>query len=171
VKLVLPAGAKTLEYWGEDTLGQQQAPHQTVAVCPAAADPILSEARLSPKTFRAAGRGASLSRGRRAPIGTTISYRDSQAADTNFAVLKPVVGHRKRGKCVGGRPSKGQKRCTRQVTVGSFKHRDNAGIVSVHFTGRVRNRKLAPGRYNLSMTPKANGNTGGTVRLSLRIVS
>jgi hypothetical protein len=40
----------------------------------------------------------------------------------------------------------------------------------VRFTGRVRGRKLAPGRYQLTLTPNAGGKAGRTVTLSFRIV-
>jgi glucose/arabinose dehydrogenase len=133
-------------------------------------NPSISSARLSSTTFRAASRGASLTRKRRPPIGSNVSYRDSQAAKTTFTVLKPVTGHRKGRKCVAGRPRKHQKRCIRYVSVGSLTHQDQAGSVSVHFSGRVRGRKLRPGRYRLALTPRANGKTGRTATLSFRII-
>jgi hypothetical protein len=56
------------------------------------------------------------------------------------------------------------------VSLGSFTHRDRAGNVKVHFTGRIRGRKLTPGRYLLVLTPTANGQTGRAVNLSFRII-
>jgi hypothetical protein len=136
---------------------------------PAAPVVRISSARLSSTVFRAASRGASLT-SRRPPIGTDVRYRVSMAAKTTFAVLRPVTGHKRGNKCVAGRPRTGQKRCTRYVPVGSFTHQDRAGNVKVHFSGRVRGRKLSPGRYRLTLTPKANDKTGKTVTLSFRIV-
>jgi hypothetical protein len=133
---------------------------------PTSPNPSISSARLSSTTFRAANKGASLTRKRQPPIGTNLSYRDSQAAKTTYTVLKPVTGHRKGRKCAAGRPHKHQKRCTRYVSVGSFTHQDQAGNVRVHFSARVRGRKLSPGRYRLALTPKANGKTGRTITLS-----
>ena len=130
--------------------------------------PTVSSARLSSATFRAAAKGASLTRKR--PIGTTVSYRASQASTTTFKVLRSTTGHKNGRRCVAGRPHKHQVRCTRYASVGSFSHQDKAGKVSVHFTGRVRSRKLKPGSYRLTLTPKANGKTGRTVTLAFRIV-
>ena len=133
--------------------------------------PSITAARLSAKTFRAASRGGSLTRRRRPPVGTTVSYRDSQPATTMFAVLKPVTGHKKGRRCVAGAPRKHQKRCTRYVSLGSFTHADKAGNLRLRFTGRVRGHKLKPGRYRLTLTPRANGKTGRSVTLAFRIVS
>jgi hypothetical protein len=130
--------------------------------------PAISSARLSSKTFRAAAHGASLSR--RPPVGTKVSYRDSEAATTTFTVARAVKGHKRGRRCVARGPRKHQKGCTRYVKVGSFTHADAAGPVNVHFSGRVRGRKLKPGRYRLTLTPKLSGSSGKSVRLAFRIV-
>ncbi len=145
-------------------------PASTVPPGVTSAVPSITAARLSPKTFRAAGRGATLARTSVAPVGTTVTYRDSQAATTTFTVLRPVTGHRSGSKCLAGRPRKRQKRCTRYASLGATSHRDAAGSVSVRFGGRVRGHKLSPGRYLMTLTPKAGGATGRTVRLAFRIV-
>lgn len=142
-----------------------------VAVFPVPlAAPQISAARLSPSVFPAADRGASLAARRHRRTGTDIRYRDSQAATTRFAVLQPTAGHRLGRRCLAGSPRPGQRRCTRYVLKGSFRHRDRAGSVKVHFTGRVRGRKLAPGRYRLTLTPTASGLPGRTVVLGFRII-
>jgi hypothetical protein len=175
--IAVPRGSHALEFWGEDTVGGQESPHHTMTVvvgCPSAplitAAPLISAAHLSSSTFRAASQGGSLAR-KRPPVGTTISYRDSQTATTTFTVLRPVAGHKKGSRCLAGAPRKRQKRCTRDISVGSFTHADTAGDVRVHFTGRVRGRKLKPGSYRLTLNPKANGKTGRTLTLAFRIVS
>jgi hypothetical protein len=119
---------------------------------------------------KAANKGASLTAVPKHKTGTTVSYRDNEAATTTFVVLKPAVGHRQGNKCVAGRPHKAQQRCTRYVPLGSFTHHDSAGKNKLHFTGRVHGHKLKPGRYILSLTPKANGKTGRTVKLAFRII-
>jgi hypothetical protein len=169
----VPSGIHGVEYWGEDLLGQQEAVHHSAVVsagCPVVVSPSLSSVRLSAVTFRAASRGASLTRKRRPPVGTTVSYRDSQVATTTFTVLEPTTGHKKGRRCLAGRPRRGQKRCTRYVSVGSFAHIDRAGANRVRFTGRVRGRKLKSGAYRLTLTPKADGKTGRTITLAFRIV-
>jgi Putative Ig domain len=132
--------------------------------------PAITSARLSPRAFRAAPRGATLARAKRVPVGTTVSYVDSQPAMTTFAVLRPVTGHRRGAKCAAGRPLRHQKRCTRWAPVGSVTHVDKAGSVNVHFSGRIRRRTLRPGTYRLTLTPRANGLAGRALTLAFRIV-
>jgi hypothetical protein len=173
------AGTFPLTVTATDADGCQGAASATLTVRPAEVlpppppqeTPAISGTRLSNKTFRAASRGASLARKRRPPVGTTISYRDSLAATTTFAVLRAVTGHKKGRRCVAGSPRRHQKRCTRYVSVGSFTHADTGGNARVRFTGRLRGRKLKPSRYRLTLTPKANGKAGRTVTLAFRIVS
>jgi hypothetical protein len=139
-----------------------------------ASAPVISSVHLSSSVFRGADRGASLTARRKKKerkTGTNVRYSESQAATTTFTVLTPTVGHRKGRRCLAGRPSSRQRRCTRLQSLGSFAHRDRAGSVKVHFTGRVRGRKLPPGRYLLALTPRANGKTGRTAQLSFRIIS
>jgi virginiamycin B lyase len=130
--------------------------------------PQLSAVKLSRAVFAAENKGASLTAKKKR--GTDISYSESEAATTTLTVLKAVVGHKRGTRCAAGRPGKHQRHCTRSVPVGSFTHQDQAGGVTVHFTGRVRGRKLKPGSYVLALTPKANGETGRTVELRFRIV-
>ena len=137
---------------------------------PAAQTPSISAAHLSSHVFRAASRGASLARNRRAPIGTTISYLESTAATTTFTVLRLVTGHTQGGRCPAGPAGRRQRRCVLRVPVGIFRHADLAGDVRVRFSGRVRGHKLKAGRYLLVLTPTANGRSGPTVTLGFRIV-
>jgi hypothetical protein len=136
--------------------------------------PAISAARLSASTFRAAPRGATLARTRatkRPPVGATVTYTDSQAATTTFAIIGTATGHRKGGSCVAGAPHRHQTRCSRTVTVAAVTHRDVAGANKVRFTARVRGLKLAPGRYRLALTPKVGALAGATVTLAFRIAS
>jgi hypothetical protein len=137
---------------------------------PSPLPPAITSGRLSPRAFRAAPRGATLARAKRVPVGTTISYIDSQPATTTFAVLRPVTGHRRGSKCAAGRPRRHQKRCTRWARVGSAAHLDAAGRVKVHFSGRIRRRPLKPGAYRLTLTPRANRLAGRALILAFRIV-
>ncbi len=111
---------------------------------------------LSPKAFAAAGRGPSVRaapRGRKPPVGTTVSFRLSDAATVRFKVEKRV---KRRGGRVG----------TRFVPVkGSFGVVGEAGQNQFKFTGRLRGRKLKVGRYRL------RGTAGGEIeRVKFRIV-
>jgi hypothetical protein len=130
--------------------------------------PVISSARLSSPAFRAAARGASLTA--LSKTGTDIRYRDSQAATTTFGVFRGTGGHKTGRLCVAGAPRKNQKPCTRFVSAGSFTHKDQAGNIKVHFTGRVRGQKLSPGSYRLALTPLATPKRGRTVTLDFSII-
>lgn len=135
-----------------------------------ATTPAITSARLSNTTFRATSNGPTLARTRRVPVGTTVSYHLSQAATTTFAVLRAVPGHQSRGSCLAGRHRRHHRSCIRLVVVGSFARPDAAGDVSVHFSGRVRGRKLSPASYVLTLTPTAGGHPGRTIKLTFHIV-
>jgi hypothetical protein len=178
VHVFAAAGSYPISLTVTDADGTSAQSTQTLQVIPAPSPPtpiptplpkapVVSSARLFPTSFVAAARGASLTRAR--PTGTTISYRDSQNATTTFAILRPTPGHRSGRRCLAGRPRRGQRRCTLLLTKGSFTHRDRAGAVRVHFSGRARGRKLARGSYLVTLTPRASGMTGRSVRLSFRI--
>ena len=111
---------------------------------------VLSNARL-----RAAARGASAiptqRRRRRAPIGTRVTFRLSEAASVRFTVERAQPGRRVRGRCVKPtRRNRKRPKCTRYVRQrGSFTVAAGAGETRFRFTGRLRGRKLRPGRYRL----------------------
>lgn len=136
--------------------------------------PSISSLSLSATRFRAAGSGPSVTtaRRRRAPVGTTISYRDGTAATATFAVQRPATGRKSSGHCV--RPKRANRRkprCTRWVTVGRFRHADAAGLNTLRFSGRVNGHKLSPGRYRLSITARVgNGTPSAAQVVSFRIV-
>ena len=102
----------------------------------------LRRLRLTPRTFRAARRGGSVGtlrarRGRRA-AGTVVSYRLDRAARVRFTVLR----------CAN-------RRCSRTRALGGgFTRASRVGANRLRFTGRLRGRRLAPGRYRLVATPR-----------------
>jgi hypothetical protein len=110
--------------------------------------------KLTPTVFAAAARGGSVqatARKRRAPIGTTVTFRLGEAATARFKVQRPRPGRRAGGRCV--KPTKRNRRapkCTRYVPLrGSFSVPGGVGENRFRFTGRLRKRKLPPGRYRL----------------------
>jgi hypothetical protein len=127
---------------------------------------VLSSMKLSPKAFVAAGHGGSTG----GTVGTTISYTTSLAGTTTFTVLAPRRGVTA-AKCVKPKRGRHGKRCTRYVSLGSFKHTDVAGSNSFVFTGRVRHHKLRDGRYRLRAVSSANGQTSAPVTANFRIAS
>jgi hypothetical protein len=116
--------------------------------------PTLGELKISPSSFRAAGKGKG-----KGKAGATVNYTDTQASSTTFTVRRCVKftkhGHRK---------------CTRYVKVGSFKHADRSGRNSFHFGPRLGRRPLAPGAYRLDAAPRANHLTGKTASAMFSIV-
>jgi hypothetical protein len=110
--------------------------------------PRVTSYSLSPKAFRAAARGGSAAR---APVGTTVRFRLSQAATMTFRVQRAARGRRVGGRCVAPRRSnRGHRACVRYVTLrGSFSLAGKAGANAFHFTGRLRGHKLGPARYKL----------------------
>jgi N-acetylneuraminic acid mutarotase len=136
--------------------------------------PTISSVALSATRFRAAGSGPSVTaaRRRRAPVGTTISYRDGAAATATFAVQRPAGGRRSSGRCA--KPTHANRRkahCTRWVTVGRFRHADTAGTNTLRFSGRVGGHKLRPGSYRLSITARiGRGRASTASTIGFRIV-
>jgi len=119
--------------------------------------PLLSALSLSPTRFRAAGKGPSIA----ARVGSRVSYRLTEPAAVSFKVERALPGRRVRGRCVKPkRSNRRAKRCTRYQTLrGGFTHRGKAGRNRFTFRGRLRARKLRPGRYRLravATDPAAN---------------
>jgi hypothetical protein len=133
--------------------------------------PVLEGAlALGSSRFAAAPSGPSIAR---AAIGTTVSYRLSEAASVTFTVERSAPGRKVGRRCVKpSRRNRSRPRCTRYVRLrGSFTHRGQAGRNSFKFTGRLAGRKLRPGRYRLvAVARDAAGNASAAKRVSFRIV-
>jgi len=123
--------------------------------------PMLRGLSLRPARFRALARGAAVvTRG-----GSRISYRLSEAADVRFTLQRVVSGRRAGGRCVAVRRSnRSAKRCDRyRLLTGAISGRATTGANAFRFSGRLRNRKLAVGRYRLRAVAKdAAGNRSRT---------
>jgi hypothetical protein len=118
----------------------------------------VSALAIHPKSFLAASHGGSIA----TATGTQISYTDTQPAITTFTVQRPAPGVMHDGKCV--KPSRALhkgKPCTRYLAVGGFHHHDVAGKKRFRFTGRVKGRKLSPGRYRLRAVARGPGGQPG----------
>jgi hypothetical protein len=112
--------------------------------------PGLTAPTLSRRTFRAASRGPSAVAA--AAVGTRVGYTLSERATSRFRV------QRRKG--------------SRHVTLrGRFERAGRTGRNHFKYTGRLRDRKLRPGRYRLVMVAiDAAANTSQTERLKFRIV-
>ena len=154
-------------------------PCPTPATPPAAPTPavkplagIISALTISPSAFFAAPSGATISAiaAKAKKYGAKITYRDSQIATTTFTVLRETSG-RKQGKSCK-KPSKSNKhgkRCTILTAIGSFTHTDIAGANSLHFSGRLKGKKLPAGSYKLQAVAHDAAGNGLAVSKSFTI--
>jgi hypothetical protein len=120
--------------------------------------------------FRAAAGGGSVgAASRRAKVGGKVTYRLSTAAPVKFTVERRGAGRKVRGKCrTPTRKNHTRKKCD-LLLKGSFTHQGKQGANSFLFTGRLRNHKLKPGRYNLVAKPV--GSTAKARRAKFTIVA
>ena len=133
---------------------------------------------ISPKAFRAKPSGPSVlaAKNSKHSYGAKVSYTLNGSASVRFTVQRPGNGrkvkHGKKTAC--RRPTKKnqrKKKCTRYVTLkGSFTRAGLAGTNTFRFTGRLKAKRLRPGKYRLVATPTVNGKTGRAASASFRIV-
>lgn len=109
--------------------------------------PRLTDLRFRPSRWRVGSRAA------------RITFRLDRAATVRFTVQKAKSGRRVGTRCaVPTRRTRTRARCTRFVNVrGSFTRRARAGTTTIQFAGRLRGRRLTPGRYRLVARPAAGG--------------
>lgn len=121
----------------------------------------LSQLKLKPVKFKTSPR-----RGRaKGRTGTTISYTDSQTAQTTFVVFAERSGVKHGSRCL--RPVKHARgtRCTLLAKVLTFTHTDDAGANSLRFS-----RHLAAGRYLLQATATDDGQAAQPLTVSFTVV-
>jgi hypothetical protein len=136
------------------------------------ATPAVGRLKLSPARFAAAPSGASALTAKH--FGADVNFTLNEAATVKFTVARPEPGRvGSGGRCVKPtRHNRDAKKCTRLVTVhGSFSRTGTTGTNRFRFTGRLRKRKLRPGRYRLVATPSAGGKIGKAASAAFRIVS
>jgi hypothetical protein len=141
---------------------QTSAPHAVVPGPPAVTADV-TDYTIVPRSFLAAARGASALPAQRSRSGAKVSFKLNVAAAVAFKVRQRRSGRRNaRGRCVKPtRKNRRKRKCTRAVTLrGGFTQTGVAGSNSFRFTGRLRGRKLSPGRYLLVATPTADGVSG-----------
>jgi CSLREA domain-containing protein len=101
-----------------------------------------------------------------------IRYRLSEDAAVTITFQRARPGRRKGKRCV--KPSaarRGARKCTRFVARGTLRRSGTAGANTVSFSGRVRRKRLAPGKHRavLRATDAAN-NRSKPVKARFRIV-
>jgi hypothetical protein len=115
--------------------------------------PILGSLALGAATFKAAKAGGSTSAKKKskAPTGTKVTFRLSEASAVKFIVERKTKGRRVSGRCKTKTKTNASKpKCTRFVKVdGSFTIAGKAGTNSFTFRGRMGGKALRPGSYRL----------------------
>jgi hypothetical protein len=125
--------------------------------------PGLSQLKASVISFFAARGGGPTTT--KKGVGTTFTYRDSEAATSTLAFFRVISGIKHRGACVAPRPGLTGKTCARRyVASGAFTHVDVAGKNKVHFSGRLDGHALSPGLYQVRITPTIDGVAGTAVK-------
>jgi hypothetical protein len=122
--------------------------------------PRLSHLSLRPDRFKVARRGKHAGKG-----GTTVAWHDSVGADTRLTVLGRKVVKSKKS-------AKGSEAAVhyRWVARGFFGHHDKAGANTVHFSGRLKAKGLAPGRYRLKLVAGLGGRRSAPVGKAFAVV-
>lgn len=141
---------------------------------PPVSTPSISSLAVTPAKFRAADIGGSIV-SRRAPVGGTVVFARSDPGTASFSVQRLVPGVKRKGRCAklkrGKKPVR-RKSCKRIVRIkGGFSSPCESGFNGVLFTGRLRDRALAPGSYRLLARATADGATySKSARTWFRIV-
>ena len=153
------AGTHTVGLTVTDPTGRQGSATQTVTVSDVRA-PVISELSARPARVR---------RGR--PVN--LRFRLSEAASVRVKIQRALPGRRVRGRC--RKPSarnRSARRCTRYVRVTTLRATGKAGKNRVRFSGRVRGRALARGRYRaVVQATDAAGNHSVPRRVSFRVLA
>jgi hypothetical protein len=132
--------------------------------------PEISELAVTPRRWR---RGSELPAAAQAPVGTTISFRLSEAAEARLRFRRGRPGRRVGSRCVKPtRRNRGRKRCRRYVATGSLTRAAAAGLTRLRFEGRLSAAKrLKRGRHRLvAGASDAAGNRAASARVTFTIV-
>jgi subtilisin-like proprotein convertase family protein len=176
------SSAGTLDEWTLNFKTGACAPPSTPTPPPPGGNPpvakaaALSKLKLSPTTFRAATRGASVAakkKPKKPPVGTKVSYRLDKAAKLTFSVLRVTTGRRSGKKCVAQtKKNRKAKKCTRLVGVkGSFTHNGKTGANTLKFSGRVGGKRLGAGSYRLRAVATVGTLKSKTLEAAFKVVS
>jgi CSLREA domain-containing protein len=124
----------------------------------------ISAVTVSQTKFRAGAKVLAHPGKGKTPVGTTISFRLSDAASVKGVVHRLVKGRKVGGNCLAATPvRKGKPRCTRSVVAGSLPSRAyQSGSSRIDFSGRLGGANLAPGRYAVELQVPSSGATATT---------
>jgi DNA-binding beta-propeller fold protein YncE len=117
--------------------------------------------------------GASATRPPRAARATTFRFWLSEPSGVSLRIDRALPGEHVRGRCRAGRRRSVPRRvrCIRPRHVVTLRRQQPAGRARLRFSGRVRGRRLAPGRYRATAeATDAVGNRSAPRTLWFRVV-
>ena len=169
-------GTDTFTYTGDDQTSSAPPATVTIQVGQEAAGgdktaPQITALKLSVKRWRVGGKLASISK---SPIGTTISFKLSEAARATLSFERALPGRKAGKKCVKQTAANAERKpCTRYVAAGSLGFQARAAANKVKFQGRVsRTKTLVPGSYRVVVSARdAAGNLASKVGPTFTIVT
>jgi len=124
----------------------------------AASAPVVSRLGLTNNPFVVAGSTPIFGRAaakntKKHKLGTTFVYTLSEAAAVRIVIAQASSGRRRGRRCVAPtRKLRKAPRCVRLSTRGTLTRTSHQGKNRVAFSGRIGSRKLAPGRYQATIT-------------------
>ena len=139
----------------------------------ASAAPVVSRARESAKRWRVGRSLPQISRKRRPPVGTTITFTLDQQAQVRFNFQVFQTGRKDIGGCAPkSKRNRNKPKCKRRVMIAALFFNGHAGVNKVRFQGRISRRKrLKPRAYVLAINAYNSAGQGSkTVRLRFTIV-
>ena len=173
----VPTGLHTLEYWGEDQLGQQEATHHTIpAGC--RPPPVATVARITAlsetnPTFAAASASTPLTghTARGHQRGTTFSFSLDQPATVTVTIKRTTAGRLVSRACKPATKARRHKpRCTLYTAVATLTRTGHSALNKLPFTGRIRHKALSPGRYQAGFTATDSAGTSKALTIAFSMV-
>jgi len=142
----------------------------------AASAPVVSGFGLTNDPFVVGGStptfGRAAKKAKRHKKGTTFGYTLSKDATVKIVISQAGSGRRQGNRCVAPtRKLRNARKCTRIITKGTLTRTSHQGSNRVAFSGRIGSRKLAPGRYQATLTATDPAkNTSKPQTIAFRIV-
>ncbi|HET8956326.1 MAG TPA: Ig-like domain-containing protein [Solirubrobacterales bacterium] len=170
-------GTDTFTYTGSDSVSDAKPAKVTIQVGQEQGGgdktaPKITNVKVSAKRWLAGGKLASVAR---LPVGTTISFRLSEAARSTVAFQRAQPGRRVGGKCAKPTAAnRDRKACVRYVSAGKLpSFAGKAGANRVKFQGLLsRGKSLAAGTYRVVVSARdAAGNAAKKNGPSFTIVN
>jgi uncharacterized delta-60 repeat protein len=140
----------------------------------AATKPTISALSESNSTFRVGNSSTPLTgqaAAKRHKQGTTFAFRLDRTATIRIAIQTKALGRRVGRRCrASSRRLRHKPRCTRTITVATLIRSAHLGLNEVPFSGRIRGKALAPGRYQATFTATGSAGSSPSKTLTFTIV-